>query len=143
MIVVGLSVIVVNITLLVPILATRVIGASIEALLVLRRVVPSMVSLLLSIPSDELHYRIVAKIAALYEIRVQFRESTVQIALRADVRQASLNAPVSIQQTCAKAERLLMRIVRTTTQIQREIRFQAYILSLHIQRSTKGTCTVG
>ena len=71
MVVICLIIIVMHITLFVVILATRVIGASIEALLIFRGVVPGVIGLLDTIPGDELHNRIVGEVAALNEIAVQ------------------------------------------------------------------------
>ena len=67
-----------------------VVGAAIEALLVLRRVVPGMVGLLLAIPGDELHHGIVAEVTTLQQIAVELRRGTVEIALRPNVRQSAL-----------------------------------------------------
>ena len=142
-IVVSLSVIVVHVTLLVPVFATGVIGTSEAALLVLRRVVPGVIGLLHTVPGDELHHGLVTEVATLYEIRVQFGESPVQIALRADVRQSALDAPVPVQQSRTETQGLLMRIVGAATQVQSEVGLQTDILRLHTQRGTKGTSTVG
>ena len=102
-----------------------------------------MIGLLLTIEGDEFHHRVVAKIACLEEIAVQLGRGTVQITLRSDVRQTSLYAPVSLQQTRAETQGLLVTIVGTTTQVQTNERLHTDALRLHVQGSTKGTCTIG
>ena len=82
-----------------------------------------MVGLLLVVPCDELYYGIIAEISSLQEIRVKLSESTVEIALRTDVRQATLNAPMLVEQTRAEAYGLLVRIVRACAEVETYVRF--------------------
>ena len=65
--------------------AAGVIRAPIQALFILRGVVPCMVRLFDTVPGDELHHRVVAKPSALQEIGVQFGGGAVQVTLRTDV----------------------------------------------------------
>ena len=89
-VVVSLSVIIVTIAILVPVFTTRVVGSSVEALFIFRRVVPSVVGFFYAVPSDELDDGIVAEPASLQEVGAQLGRGTVQIALRTDVAQAAL-----------------------------------------------------
>ena len=102
-----------------------------------------MVCLLLVVPGDELYYGIIVEISSLQEIRVKLSESTVEIALRADVRQATLDAPMLVEQTRAEAYGLLVRIVRACAEVETYIRLCADILGKHIDGGTKSTSTVG
>ena len=114
MVVVCLTVVVMHVSLLVVIFTTRVVSASIEALLILRGVVPGVIGLLDAVPGDELHDGIVGEVATLYQIAVEFCPSTIEITLRADVRESSLNTPMPFDQTRSEAQCLLMRIIGTT-----------------------------
>ena len=79
MVVISLTIVIVAVSLLVPVLTTRVIGTSIETLFVLRGVVPGVISLLLSVPGNELYDGIVAKVSALKEVGVKFGRGAIQI----------------------------------------------------------------
>ena len=59
MIVVCLSIVIVYIALRIVVLTTGIIGTSIQALLIFRRIVPGMVGFLNTVPGDQLHHRIV------------------------------------------------------------------------------------
>ena len=142
MVVVSLSIIIMHITLLVVILATGVIGASVEALLILRGVVPGVIGLLNAVPGDKLHHSIVREVAALNKIAVQLRGGAIEITLRTDVRESSLNTPMIFEQTRSEAQRLLMRVIRTTREVKPEVRCHSDILCLHIDCRAKGSCTI-
>ena len=101
-----------------------------------------MVGLLYPIESDELHHGIVTKPACLQEVAVQLRRGAVQITLRTNIRETSLNTPMSTQQSCAEPQRLLMAVIRTATEVNANERFRTDILRLHVQRSTKGAGTI-
>ena len=51
----------------------RVIAPPVQALLILRRVVPGMVGLFNTVPSDEFYHRVVAEIASLQQVRIELR----------------------------------------------------------------------
>ena len=58
-VVVGLTVIIMYVAVIVVIFSAGVIGAAVEALLVLRRVVPGMIGLLDTVPGQQFHNRVV------------------------------------------------------------------------------------
>ena len=71
MVVVSLIIIVMPIALFVVVFTTGVVGAPIEALLILRGVVPGVIGLLDTIPGNELHDSVVREVACLNQITVQ------------------------------------------------------------------------
>ena len=71
MVVICLIIIVMPIALFVVVFTTGVVGAPIEALLILRGVVPGVIGLLDAVPGDELHDGVVREVATLYQIAVQ------------------------------------------------------------------------
>ena len=58
-VVIRLTVIIMHVTIIIIVLSARVIGTAIEALLILRGVVPGMIGLFYTIPSQQFHHRIV------------------------------------------------------------------------------------
>ena len=123
--------------------ATRVVGASVEGLLLLGGVVPGVVGLFLTVPGEELHHGVVAEIAALQQVGVELGAGAVEVALRTDVRQPSLHAPVSTQQSRTEAQRLLVGVVGTAAEVKAHIGCCPDVLRLHIDRCTERSSTIG
>ena len=142
MVVVVLVVVVLHLALRVVIHAARVVAPPIAALFRFRCIVPSHVGLLCTIEGDELHCGVVGEVACLQEIGIEVRRCTVHVTVATDVRQASLNTEVPVQQSRAKAQGLLVRTIRTTAGIQPYIWLHADAFSQHINACTKGTSTI-
>ena len=142
-VVVGLAVVVVAVAVGVPVFAARVVAAAVELLLVLAGVVPGVVGLLNAVPGDELHHGVVAEVSGLQQVAVQLRRGAVQVALRAEVRQAALQPPVPAHETRAEAHRLLVAVVGAAAEVDAHEGLGADVLGLHVQRGAEGTGAVG
>ena len=64
-IVVCLVVVIVRIAICIVVLTARVVGTTIQALLVFRGIVPSVVGLLNAVPSDKLHQCVITEVGCL------------------------------------------------------------------------------
>ena len=142
-VVIRLSVVIFHLALGIFILTGRIVGASVQTLLVFRSVVPCVISTFHAIEGDKLHHGVVREVARLDEIRIEFGGSTVQIAVATDVRKASLYAPMAADEPCSEAQSLLVRTVTTARKVDAEEWFGTDVLGLHVQGSTKSTRTIG
>ena len=138
-----LVVVVMHVALIVPVFTAGVIAATIKALLVFRSVVPSVVGRFGIVEGDKLDHGVLAHVACLQEIAVETRSGAVQIAVRGQVRQATLHGPVSAEQSSAEAHSFLVSQITTCATIKAEEWLGGQIFGLHIERSTKGASTIG
>ena len=142
-VVIRLSVIIFHLALGIFILTARIVGTSVQTLLILGSVVPCVISTLHTIEGNKLHHGVVREVARLDEIRIEFGGSTVQIAVATDVGKASLYAPVSADEPCSEAQSLLVRTVTAARKVDAEEWFGTDVLGLHVQGSTESTRTIG
>ena len=71
MVVVRLVLVIVTIAVCIIVFATGIVGAMVEALLILAGVVPGMIGFFLTVEGDELHHCVVAIVSGLEEVRTQ------------------------------------------------------------------------
>ena len=102
-----------------------------------------MIGFLLTSEGNQLHAGAIAIPSALQVVRVQSHTGTVDVAIGIDVRQAGIESPVVMQQSCTDVQRLLMCAIRTSRGIYTHIRQHVKLSCLHIHAGTKGSSTIG
>ena len=125
------------------ILAAIVVATTIKCHILLRHTVVGEVGLGLTTKREEFHDRIPVVVGSLHQIGAELGRGAINIAIRADVRQTSIQRPMATHQTRRNRYGLLLRVVGTIRERGVTAKLGRERSRRHRNSSAKGTRTVG
>ena len=142
-IIVGLVVIERHVACIINVSSAGVVLPPVGSDVFARGIVPGVVGAFRSVERDEFDDGILAEIAALQKIGIEMCRSALDIAVAADVGQASAESPVTTQKPRAELQVLFVRAVGAGGKIGAKISVLSDVVRLHVDRCPESSAAVG